>query len=266
MALTDNLVSYWNLDESSGNAIDAHDSNDGTVTGATQGASGLINDAYSFGGAGDYIAIGNPANLQLTSAMSVSLWCNTSSNTRSIITKGLSRGNADERDWDIFGNGTNLIFVISNGSTYFVNAAAAWPDMSSGFHHIVCTWSGSAAAVYVDGSPFATDATGSGTPTTANILYLGGKHSSQPYEFLGTLDEVGIWSRELTSGEVTSLYNSGAGLAYPFSAGTKIPIFMYHYMHHCKLTPLAIPYMWSKQGNVTRREFLRNTAACIGAI
>ena len=34
--------------------------------------------------------------------------------------------------------------------------------------------------------------------------------------FAGTIDEVGIWSRALTSTEVTSLYNGGAGFQYPF--------------------------------------------------
>ena len=52
MALTTNLISYYKLDESSGDAIDAHGSNDGTVTGATQNVAGKINTAYSFDGAG----------------------------------------------------------------------------------------------------------------------------------------------------------------------------------------------------------------------
>ena len=35
----------------------------------------------------------------------------------------------------------------------------------------------------------------------------------------GLIDEVGFWKRTLTSGERTQLYNSGNGLAYPFSSG-----------------------------------------------
>ncbi len=31
----------------------------------------------------------------------------------------------------------------------------------------------------------------------------------------GALDEIGLWTRVLTSTEVTQLYNGGAGLAYP---------------------------------------------------
>jgi len=53
MALTDNLVSYYKLDESSGNAIDAHGDNDGTLTGnITQNSTGKINTGYAFDGAG----------------------------------------------------------------------------------------------------------------------------------------------------------------------------------------------------------------------
>ena len=35
--------------------------------------------------------------------------------------------------------------------------------------------------------------------------------------FDGIIDEVGIWSRVLTGAEVTTLYNSGNGIQYPFS-------------------------------------------------
>ena len=40
--------------------------------------------------------------------------------------------------------------------------------------------------------------------------------SRLPYN--GLIDEVGFWHKVLSQSEVTSLYNSGAGLAYPFSA------------------------------------------------
>jgi hypothetical protein len=38
--------------------------------------------------------------------------------------------------------------------------------------------------------------------------------------FNGSIDEVGIWSRALTSSEVTSLYNSGSGRQYPFTGSS----------------------------------------------
>jgi len=43
-------------------------------------------------------------------------------------------------------------------------------------------------------------------------------------DFDGLIDEVGIWSRALNSTEVSELYNSGSGLAYPFTTGTNCKI------------------------------------------
>jgi len=52
---------------------------------------------------------------------------------------------------------------------------------------------------------------------TLGAIYSGGTPEGF---FDGMIDEVGVWSRLLTSDEVTTLYNAGAGLSYPFSSGT----------------------------------------------
>lgn len=44
--------------------------------------------------------------------------------------------------------------------------------------------------------------------------------SADPFD--GLIDEVGIWSRAIDSTEVTSLYNGGAGLQYPFTTDNAI--------------------------------------------
>lgn len=61
-------------------------------------------------------------------------------------------------------------------------------------------------------------------PTLGAHLHLstftiGGAFEGANRHMNGDIDEIGIWSRIITSGEVTSLYNSGAGLAYPFTGG-----------------------------------------------
>jgi hypothetical protein len=38
------------------------------------------------------------------------------------------------------------------------------------------------------------------------------------HDFLGTIDEVSMWNRALTLTKVVNLYNSGAGLGYPFGS------------------------------------------------
>src|SRR6056297_1438800 len=67
----DGLVSYWTLDESSGDAIDYISGNDGTPNGGvTQGVTGQVNSAYSFDGSDDYINLGNG----LQSIQTFSFW------------------------------------------------------------------------------------------------------------------------------------------------------------------------------------------------
>ncbi len=51
-----NLVGGWLLNEDSGNALDVtSNNNDGTVHGATQGATGQVDGAYDFDGSDDYV-------------------------------------------------------------------------------------------------------------------------------------------------------------------------------------------------------------------
>src|SRR6056297_932617 len=74
----DGLVSYYSLDESSGDAIDYISGNDGTPNGGvTQGVTGQVNGAYSFDGSNDYINIGNLQNDIFT----WSVWFNTDTYT-----------------------------------------------------------------------------------------------------------------------------------------------------------------------------------------
>jgi len=95
------------------------------------------------------------------------------------------------------------------------------------WHHFIVTYDGSSTLaglkLYVDGTE-ERDTTGSTVTTMTNSMLgennefcLGAREAgNQP--FTGMLDECAVWSRELTAAEVTTLYNSGAGLTYPFTA------------------------------------------------
>jgi len=55
-----------------------------------------------------------------------------------------------------------------------------------------------------------------GGSDTAHPFRLGAGNDSGPF-YDGMIDEVGIWHRYLSDGEVESLYNGGAGTTYPFT-------------------------------------------------
>ena len=88
-------------------------------------------------------------------------------------------------------NKWTMITLVSNG-TYvrvYYNATEVW---------------GGASACWLDDS-------GSSTLRFGNYVAGG------DYETQGKFDEIAMWNRDLTSAEITSLYNAGAGDFYPFA-------------------------------------------------
>jgi hypothetical protein len=209
--LNNGLVSYYKFD---GDANDSVGSNDGTVSGATQTSSGKINQAYSFDGNNDYITYGDILNSTfITNTFSISCWVYITD-----YTDGDGYHGMIINKWHTSDSSDNAFILYCDGSwnTNGADTAFTQPSLNT-WHHIVVTMDGGTAKIYLDGS---LDATGTGHDcnTTTYPLRIGNLWNNA-YDFTGTIDEVGIWSRALTSQEVSELYNSGAGLSYPFTGG-----------------------------------------------
>ena len=208
-ALTDGLVSYYKMDEASGSVLDAEGDNDGTNSGATPNVAGKINTAYDFEESQeDVITIPSDATLNITPNISISFWAKIESLAPKYYPRRfLSKSGAfeitnreDELRWTCAGNCYLLDGVLSTGS----------------WIHVVVTYNGATQRIYIDGNQ--NNNAFEGTLGTANtILYIGRYHGGVNYDYDGLLDEIGIWDKELTQAEVTELYNSGNGLAYPFA-------------------------------------------------
>ena len=212
MALATNLVSYWKLDESSGNAADA--SGGGfTLTnnnGVTYSSAVINNGAVFTRSSSQYLSNTSSTLGLVASNFSFSFWIKVVSTTLyyTIIGKdtAVSRGYQAYNDIDGVGftiGGTSLIFT-------------AKPTLSTSvFSHIVITQSGTSSSIYQNGSLVGT-ATGASIPSSTAVFEIGNDGSYGDY-LDGRMDEVGVWSRALTSGEVTQLYNGWAGIQYPFN-------------------------------------------------
>lgn len=211
--LTTNLISYWKLDEASGNAADSIGSNTLTNTGTMTYGTGIINNGASIA-TGKYLSISSAITSSVTN-ISVSLWADLSGTSLGggffrIGTSGLANGwgvGVGGTKYDGSNNGNNLLVLVDG---------VAWNSMGSfggsGWKHVVVTRGASTWTAYVNGTALA------GAPTSTPSAYLASTAiGADQGQFTGVVDEVGFWERELTSTEVTELYNSGAGLAYPFS-------------------------------------------------
>ena len=69
------LVSWWPGD---GNTQDISDSNPGTLMGDADYASGKVGQAFDLDGSGDYVFIGNPSNLNMSTVITIDAWVNPS--------------------------------------------------------------------------------------------------------------------------------------------------------------------------------------------
>ena len=236
MALTDNIVAYWKLDESSGNASDSSGSgltltNVGTLTYGT----GKINNGGNFT-ATKYLDGGDILDFERTDAFSISAWYKTTSlTTQSIITKhGLTSPYSgwSLRLYQLGGSGhLKAIFQLSNNAVSNANILNIETNEdnfdSADFVHIVVTYSGNSLAsgvkIYLnnDEQTLITNAQTLSASILNDIsLNIGSRADGGGNQFEGMIDEVGVWSRILTSDEVAELYNSGDGLQYPFSSDT----------------------------------------------
>ena len=205
MALTDNIISYYKLD---GNSNDSVGSNDGSDTSITYSdANGIINNGAGFNGSSSVISVGDIDSNYLT----VSAWVKqVVGEPTAFVYKwydGTIRSyrldaTAGKYRWEISRDGLETLQVRST------------TDYDDGsWVHLVGTYDGTYLKIYYNGSLETTSSTLSGTiynnseSTTIGIT-----------AFEGAIDEVGIWSRAITSTEVTALYNSGSGFQPIFSS------------------------------------------------
>jgi len=212
--LTTGLVSYWKFDS---DATDSVLSNDGTVTGAVNEA-GKINNGYTFAGS-EQIVVSHDSSLSLDSSFSLSFWYYRASNpasTESLLEKWTSTGTRNYLAY--VGTDGRLVFQIKDAST--VSYVITDNAVSNGnFNHIVMirNVSSDRLQVFVNGVEDATPVEDTTTGTIVNTVDLQiGRRSTGVQYMTGKLDEIGIWSKALTTDEITELYNSNNGLSYPF--------------------------------------------------
>jgi len=203
--------------------VDAGDENSYPGSGTTwtdviNGNNGSINNGaaynsaeggyFEFDGVDDQVDFGQPSILE-TYPASFDIWFQSSNKQDGIITKGRTRGSASQRDWDVFGNGSSLIFVVSNGSGYPVNIRSTYPSLNV-WHHLVCLWDGTTntngAKMYLNGSLFKQGTASATSFATSQNIFAGG---NRPGFYLdGRISTIKIYDRVLSAAEALQNYNA----------------------------------------------------------
>lgn len=204
MSLLTSLNSYYPFDNS---PADVTGTNTSTAAGSPTYPTGKINQGLSNGGNnGNYVS--SPVNIG-GGSWSFSGWLY---RTGAVTTYAASFCVNASNFTGLYLNPSNLVSIYGAGD---IRPGTGSVPLNT-WTHVVVTYDGTTVLFYVNGVAAGswTGTVGGGT-TFVNSFAA---NNSIWGAFPGLVDEFGFWARVLTSTEASTLYNSGAGLAYPFSA------------------------------------------------
>lgn len=230
MALADNLVAYWALEEAISNTrVDSHNvgpfdlvDNNGVVPVLqTAGVSSGFGAQTTFT---TDMGLRTPVTgaLQITGDITISVWFRADDSTGIMDIINVWEGVLSERKFLLrYETATNNLnwFVSSVGTDVQSVTLNIDLDSAANWHHIVARFndlddeinltvddSSTAAAARTQSGLFST----TGVPLRLFQFREGGTNNTDT----NSLDEVAIWSRAVTNEEITTLYNSGTPLTY----------------------------------------------------
>ncbi|HLP86798.1 MAG TPA: LamG domain-containing protein [Candidatus Paceibacterota bacterium] len=211
-----NLLSWWKFE---GDASDSVGSNDGTIYGATgTSARCATSNCYDFNGSSDYIDIGNPASLGLTGAMTASAWVYIDSvDNRRIVSK-LNASNG----WSLnIESSDAFAFMVSSSSSdiVWIESNAAPSDYIGELVHVVGVYEPSVGLrIYVNGvldNELTTGVPASQYNNSSNVNIGRRSNATVNSYWDGTIDEVMIWNRALSTPEIQELNGYFTGASTP---------------------------------------------------
>jgi len=214
--LATDIENYYKMDT---NANDSVSAINGTATGATltTGNGGQISEGYDFDGVNDYISLPSTGfDTTFSGDFSVSLWVNVDNFDPASFSESWMICFRGDRNVQMKYTAAGAFLInFFTGTNYTITTAGGY---STGvWYNVTATKSGTnGTKIYVNGVEQAANASATGTPSTNTAGSSIGDYAGSltNYQVDGTIDEIGIWSKELTAEEVKNLYNNGAGLPY----------------------------------------------------
>lgn len=202
---------YWRFGETSGvTAADASGfARDGTITAVTYSIDSLLagapeNTAFLFNGATSNVSIANAAWMNVAN-ITVAAWIRT---THAGFNQEILNREPGSTGWQ-FRLETNgaLALHFWTGASYvsYISTALVNDGLP---HHVVVTYNGAHVVIYVDSIRVLKTAATHTFPSPATGL-LCGLDIGSTQEFAGTIDEISMWARALSSAEVREHYQSG---------------------------------------------------------
>lgn len=231
-------TSLYAVYKAESNANDSLATYNGTAEGGLTYTAGKSGNAFTFNGTNSFIKF--PADsMSFNGDFSISVWVNIgpgyvgSDRIDLLLNITMPNWYNSPKGFWFYTYGGSVYFSLSNGTT---TDNLQWNDItgsiikgSSGWINIVATRKSSTRSnLYVNGVLRASNTSTldpvysltNQTPACGALYILdsaGVVRNNDSYARNGTqIDELNVWTKELTSTEVTDLYNTGTGKFYPY--------------------------------------------------
>ncbi len=208
------FAAHWKLDETAGTtAAEELAGHDGTVEGSPVFTSGTFDGAYEFDEVDDGVSVPD-FDYAVNGSFSISFWFNNPG------VSGAAYEFMFQHSSEINSDRLIIYFVESSGilrtdfqdrndssDSDVLDIAAGLAD--GAWHHYVFTAGPGGSKVYIDGTEAKSGVRGGDTFNPERILTFGRRFDSDPDRFYGGLmDDIRIFGKPLSAGEVDALYNS----------------------------------------------------------
>lgn len=210
------LKGYWSFNGKDVSGTTAYDrsgaGNTGTLTLGPTVTPGKLGQALNFDGSNDYVTVPSATSLNSTSQITVSAWIKrVGTGTRQFfVSKGSANTVATTQYWLELTSGNVLVFELASGSTEHKLTSGFTLTDTQNWHHVVGTYDGTTQKIFLDGVQDATTSTWSGALNAlSDDVAIGNRSVFYDIPFNGSIDEVRIYNRALSAGEIQSLYKLG---------------------------------------------------------
>jgi hypothetical protein len=207
------LVAWW---PGEGHANDIAGTNNGTLVNGATFARGQVGSAFSFNGGLDSVVVPDSDSLRFTTEFTIEAWINPSSTNvdQAIVSKvGLASGNNE--GYELYLSPQDFLSAQFNspGQNWpgnvivYPNGSAIVPQV---WNHVAWTYDQSAMKLYLNGLPVTTNVIGPLPIATSSDNFRISGVDNNSVGFHGLIDEVSVYSRALTDGEIAAIYNASS--------------------------------------------------------
>jgi hypothetical protein len=215
------LVAWLQFDEGAGAVVgdSSGNNNNGTVQGAIW-VSGKTGTALSFNGVDSFVNIPTSSGFNFGTTVDFTISCWLKTDQSGVNQYFLVKDYGLPGYWDFFISSANVLRFASSDGQPSLSGTINVADGSWHFVSVACDRNGQ-SRLYVDGVPDGSAQTMIGGSVSSSSPIRVGSTNAGTVWFEGSIDEISIYNRALSSSEILNEFQTGKGR--PLQLGARIP-------------------------------------------